>query len=1093
MISLTIDGLKVEVEENSSVLQAAKKLGIQIPTLCYHKALPPYGACRLCLVEISQNGGPSSVQASCTYPASEGLTVKTHTRRVIKARKMMAELLLARCPHSEEVQRIAQEFGIIKPRIEPKNEDCLLCGLCVRMCLHRMGKGAIGFAHRGNKRVVQPAFDIQSDVCQTCGACLFVCPTKRIKFEQITKNKPISITSEFDSGLRERSVIYIPFPQAVPNYAIIDQDHCVNLQADACGVCQEFCVAEAIDFNQKEKKLELNVGAVILAPGYDTFDAKRKSEYGYGRYRNVVTSIEFERMLSASGPFGGHLVRLSDDKEPKRIAFIQCVGSRDPECDNDYCSSVCCTYAIKEAIIAKEHSKNGLEATIFYMDLRTHGKGFDAYYERAKSEYNVRFVRAGVPKVSEVPGSHDLIVRYEDEDGELKDEVFDIVVLSVGFESIAGIEDLAKKLGVKLDAYGFCRTDSLRPLATTKEGIYACGAFSGPKDIPETVVQASSAAGEAMGLLTEVRDTLTEKKEYPPEIDIENQSPRIGVFVCHCGINIGGYVNVPEVVEYARSLSNVIYAEENLYTCSEDTQKKIVEKIKEYNLNRVVVASCTPRTHEALFQETIREAGLNPHLFEMANIRDQCSWIHMHEPEETTQKAKDLVRMAIAKARLIQPLWVKPTPVIQKGLVIGGGIAGMVAALTLAQQGFEVSIIEKEKVLGGNARDIYYDIQGHDIQKYVQTLIKKVESNPLIQINKSAMIKKIDGYIGNFKTTFTRHQSSASSHQIEHGVIIVATGATEYKPTEYLYGSHPRVVTQHEFEKLLSNQQSPITSAKGVSASGGTYRSVVMIQCVGSRDNEHPNCSRVCCTQAIKNSLKLLDINPQANVHILYRDIRTYGTREIYYRKARDKGVTFIRYDENRKPELIVQDDSIKVSLLDPILKEQLIIDADLLVLSTGIHPEPGNEEIAKQLKVPLGSDKFFLEAHVKLRPVDFATEGIFLAGMAHGPKSIDESISQAVAAAARASTILSKPEYMGEAAIASVDEDRCAGCGICVSLCPYEALELVIQNGKRICKVQEALCKGCGSCTAACPTGASQQRGFRQEQLHAMVEAALE
>jgi len=1082
VVKITIDGQEIEVEDGTTILEAAQQLGIKIPTLCYHKALPPYGACRLCLVEISQNSGSSSVQASCTYPAQEGLIVKTDTERVIRTRKCMAELLLARCPDSEEVRRIAKELGVEKPRIRPKNEDCLLCGLCVRMCRDRMGRGAIGFAGRGSKREIQPAFDVQSDVCQTCGACFTVCPTQAIKFEKITKNEPRLIPSEFDVGLRERPSIYVPYPQAVPNYAIIDKDHCVSLLTGECKVCQEFCDAKAINFDQQEEELKLDVGAVIVAPGYDTFDAKIKSEYGYGRYRNVVTSIEFERILSASGPFEGHLVRLSDKKEPKKIAFVQCVGSRDPECGNDYCSSVCCTYAIKEAIIAKEHSKNSLETTIFYMDIRTHGKGFDEYYERAKKKYGVRFVRAGVPKVSEIPEAHNLRVRYEDENLEIKDEEFDLVVLSVGIESKEGISSLAEKLGIKLDEYGFCKTDELSPLKTTKDGIWVCGAFSGPKDIPETVMQASGAAGEAMGLLTEARNTLIKKKEYPPEIDVRDQPPRIGVFICHCGINIGGYVDVPSVVEYAKSLPNVTYVEDNLYTCSQDTQTRIVNMIKEHKLNRVAVASCTPRTHEPLFQDTIREAGLNPHLFEMANIRDQCSWVHMNEPEEATRKAKDLVRMAVAKARLIQPLWVEPTPVIQKGFVIGGGVAGMVSTLTIAQQGFEVFIVEKEKELGGNARNIYYDIYGHDVQEYLRSLIQKLESNPLIHVYKSAKIKAIDGFVGNYKTII-QIENRKSKVEIEHGIIIVATGAKEYRPQEYLYGQNERVLTQHEFEKLLSNHQSPITN----------HQSVVMIQCVGSRDNDYPYCSRVCCTQAVKNSLKLLELNPQANIFILYRDVRTYGMREIYYRKARDKGVTFIRYDEDQKPELIVQDGSIKVSLLDPILKEQLIIDADLLVLSTGIHPEPGNEEIARLLKVPLGSDNFFLEAHVKLRPVDFATDGVFLAGMAHGPKSIDESIFQAEAAAGRASTILSKPEYIGGATIASVMEDLCAGCGICVSVCSYGALEIVTKDGKRISKVNEALCKGCGSCSAACPTGASQQLGFRQEQLYAMVEAALE
>lgn len=1079
MINLTINSQRIEVEEGKTLLEATQQLGIKIPTLCYHKALPSYGACRLCLVEVSQTNGSSSIETSCTYPAQEGLIVRTDTERVIRTRKIMAELLLARCPDSEEVKRIAEDLGVEKLRIKVKNEDCLLCGLCVRMCHERMGRGAIGFAGRGGKRQVQPAFDAQSDVCQVCGACYFVCPTKGIKFEKITKNEPRPILSEFDKGLKERPAVYIPFPQAVPNYAIIDKEYCVSLQTGECKVCQEFCDAEAINFDQQEENLQLNVGALILAPGSHTFDAKGKSEYGYGRYKNVVTSIEFERMLSASGPFGGHLTRLSDGKEPEKIAFIQCVGSRDPKCGNDYCSSVCCTYAIKEAMIAKEHSKNGLRTTIFYMDIRTHGKGFDEYYEKAKESYGVRFVQATVARVGEITKTGNLTVRYESDEGEIRNEEFDLVVLSVGLESREEVDGLVKKLGIEVDDYGFCKVNDFSPLNTTKDGVYVCGAFSGPKDIPETVMQASGCACEAMGLLAGARNTLTEKKEYPPEIDVTGQEPRIGVFICHCGINIGGYVDVPELLKYTKALRNVVYVEDNLFTCSQDTQKKMIDMIKEQNLNRVVVASCTPRTHEALFQQTIREAGLNPHLFEMVNIRDQCSWIHMDQPKEATLKARDLIRMGVAKSRLLEPLWSEPIAVIPKGLVIGGGVTGMVSALALAEQGLEVFIVEREKELGGNARSIYYNLDGDDIQEYLNGLIEEIEGNELIHVYEEAKIKEIAGFIGNYKTTI---ETPGSEEILEHGIVIVATGAKEYRPEEYSYGENDNVITQHELEKILFFRDKRL---KGI-------ENIVMIQCVGSRDKDYPNCSKVCCQQAVKNSLKLLELNSKVNVYVLHRDVRTYGMNEIYYRRARERGVTFIRYDADQKPELIRQDGSLKISLFDPILKEQLIIDTDFLVLSAGMRPEPSNVDLAQMLKVPLNSDGFFLEAHVKLRPVDFATEGIFLAGLAHSPKPIDEAISQAIAAAGRASTILSKGKYTGCTTTASVDEEICAGCGICESVCPYKAVEIVAEDEVRKARITEALCKGCGSCVAACPSGAMQQRGFKSNQLFAMVDAAF-
>jgi heterodisulfide reductase subunit A len=1101
MVKFTIDGQETEVEQGTTILEAAQKLGIEIPTLCHHKGLTPYGACRVCLVEIIENG-KTSLQASCIYKARDGLAIKTNTDRVAKTRKIIVELLLARCPDAKPVQELAEKLGVHKIRIAKKNEDCLLCGLCVRMCEERMGRGAISFAHRGIRRKVEPAFDVQSDVCQTCGACYFVCPTKGIKFEEITKNRPIPIRSEFDEGLRERPSIYIPFPQAVPNYAIIDKEHCVHLQTGECKICQEFCDADAINFDQKEEVIGINVGSIILSPGFDEYDAKKKSEYGYGRYENVVTSIEFERILSASGPFEGHVLRPGDKKEAKRIAFIQCVGSRDPHAGQGYCSSVCCTYAIKEAIIAKEHSENGLETTIFCMDIRTFGKGFEAYYERAKNEYGVRFVRAGVSNIDEASGTKNPIVHYESEAGEIKQEEFDMVILSVGLVPKDGTAQLAKKLRVNLNEYGFCRTSEFMPVDTIRDGIYVCGAFAGPKDIPETVTQASGAAAKAMGLLASARNTLITKKEYPPELDVSNQEPRIGVFICHCGINIGGYVDVPRVVEYTKTLPNVVYAEDNLYTCSQDTQKRIVEMIKEHKLNRVVVASCTPRTHEPLFRETIREAGLNPYLFEMANIRDQCSWIHMNEPKGAFEKAKDLVRMSVAKARLLMPLKQVEIDVVQKALVIGGGIAGMVSSLSLAEQGFEVFLVEREKELGGNLRHIYYTIEGRDVQRFLRRTIEKVKNTGLIKVFTGADIKSISGYIGNYETEITIEISKeipspfpppqvgrdkgrgevgdAYSTKVKHGVVIVATGAQEYQPTEYMYGKDKRVITQRELEEQISNLKSQISNLK----------SVVMIQCIGSRDDSHPYCSRMCCSQAVKNALKFLEVNPEANIYVLYRDVRTYGFKEDFYRNAREAGVIFIRYDNDSKPEIHSNNGRLNVSIFEPILKEKIELCSDLIVLSTGIEPEKDNEVLAKMLKVPLNDEGFFLEAHVKLRPVDFATEGIFVAGMAHSPKCIDEAISQAEAATARATTIIAHEKYYAEAAISHVNEELCGGCGICSGLCPFEAIEIVIEDTERKSKVNEALCKGCGTCVAACPSGAMEQYGFTKHQIMAMINA---
>ncbi len=1085
MIELTINGNKGKFPEGKTLLECIESVGIKLPTLCYHKALTPYGACRLCLVEVSQNGR-SSIQASCTYPAINNLTVNTDTERVKKTRKIMVELLLTRCPDSEAIKQIAEEYGVKETRFEKKNDDCFLCGLCVRMCQERMGISAISFANRGSDRKVSPPFDAVSDVCQTCGACVSICPTERIKLEEVSKNKPVPIQNEFDQGLIERGAAYIPYPQAVPNKATIDERYCAHILKDECEVCKEFCEAEAIDHEQKEKKLELNVGAVILSPGFEIFDAKIKEDLGYGHYPNVVTSLEFERILSASGPFAGHVLRPSDKTEPKRIGFIQCVGSRDV--DRDYCSSVCCMYATKEAIIAKEHVGGDLECDVFFMDMRAFSKGFDEYYQRAK-ELGVQYIRCRPPIVKEIPETKNLIVEYLAEDDKKESREYDLVVLSVGLQPPKSVKEISEKFGIELKEYNFCKTPSFKPVESTREGVYVSGPFTEPKDIPETVMQASGAASKVLSLLKDVKGSLITAKEYPPEIDVEGQEPRIGVFVCHCGTNIAGVVSIPDVVEYAKTLPNVVYVENNLYTCSNDTQEKIKEKIKEHNLNRVVVASCTPRTHEPLFRNTIREGGLNPYLFEMANIRDQCSWVHMTEPEKATKKSKDLLRMALAKARLIEPLQKRTVPITKSALVIGGGLSGMTSAIELANQGFDVHLVEKEKELGGNLRRIHYLLNQDNPQNELKEVIEQVKNNEKIHLYTEAKIENIEGSIGNFKTTIS---TKGKSKEFEHGVVIVATGAQEYKPKEYLYGQDERVITQLELEQRLSTNGEWSAPDKN-----GIPKNVVMIQCVGSRDEERPYCSRICCSESVKNALKIKDLSPDTNVYVLFRDVRTYGFRESYYTKARQQNVVFMRYDEDKKPEVSKNGDGLQVEIFDQTLEMPIEISADLVVLSTGIVADKGNEEIGKFLKVPLNKEGFFLEAHMKLRPVDFATDGVYLCGLAHSAKATEESIIQAQAAASRAATILSQESLELEANISHVIDESCDGCAYCVEPCPYQAISLIeyMREGsvKKTVDVDETACKGCGCCMATCPKKGIFVKGFKLEQIGAQVNAALE
>jgi heterodisulfide reductase subunit A len=909
--------------------------------------------------------------------------------------------------------------------------------------------------------------------CTGCWECVENCPEEAI---EITSCCPIVLPNEFDIGLAFRRAIYTPYPQAVPRAYLRDAEHCLKLTDKMdCKGCTNICQAEAPINEEEVKEESLEVGAIVAVPGFEEFLSELKYDYGYSRYPDVVSSIQFERLLSASGPYRGHVQRLSDGKEPKRIAFLQCVGSRDISCRRGYCSSVCCMYAIKEAVIAKEHIGE-VDVTVFFMDIRAFGKDFDKYYERAKSEYGVRFVRARVSDVYQKNGNTNLTVKYSPETAQLAEEEFDMVVLSVGLQPGKSFRSMASKLGVRLDQYGFIWTNPLNPLETSRAGILVGGAASGPKDIPETVTQASGAASEASELLAEVRNTLTQKKVFPPERDISEEEPRIGVFVCHCGINIGGVVNVPTATEYAKTLPNVVFAEDNLYTCSQDTQDHMKEMIKEHNLNRVVVASCSPRTHEPIFRETVREAGLNPYLFSMANIRDQCSWIHMKEPEEATEKAKDLVAMTVAKVSRLEPLVSIPMEVKSGAMVIGGGITGMSAALSLAEQGFEVNLVEREKELGGNLRHLYFLLDGNDPQEFLAETTRKVTSHPKIIVHTRANIESIEGFLGNFKTTI---KSGAKSVQIEHGAVIVATGAEQSVPTEYLYGSDERVLTLHELEEHLAGNEFKA-------------KSVVMIQCVGSREKGHMYCSRICCATAVKNALKIKELSPQTEVTVLYRDMRTYGLAEQYYQEARERGVLFVRYDVESKP-VVTSRGRLKVKVKEPLLERELELSPDLLVLSARIDASEGNESLSKMLKIPINEDGFFLEAHSKLRPVDFATEGIYLAGMAHSPKTVAESIAQGKAAAARAATIISKDVYEAEATIAVVNEDICDGCGICVGVCEYNALEIVENpDNTKVVKLNEAMCKGCGCCVAACPSGAMEQKGFKNEQILAEIDAAL-
>jgi heterodisulfide reductase subunit A len=909
-------------------------------------------------------------------------------------------------------------------------------------------------------RVLKHPRYINEELCTGCGTCQEKCPSKT--------------QSEFDEGLGQRKAIYVPYPQAIPKTPVIDREICTYFLKGKCRVCEKLCPAKAIVFEQQAQELEIEVGAVLLAVGYEVFDARLKGEYGYGRYANVVTSIEFERILSASGPYGGEIQRPSDHEHPRKIAWIQCVGSRDTCLGNDYCSSICCMYATKEAVIAKEHLAF-IEPTIFYIDIRAFGKGFDSYYERAKNEQGVRYIRSMVAQVQEDPASKNLWITYVDEAGVRQREEFHLVVLSVGLRPSQSSRQLAKRLGIALEPHGFCATTTFAPLATSRQGVYVCGAFQSPQDIPETVAQASGAAAAATTAIASARGELLRRQEYPPERDVGSEEPRIGVFVCHCGINIAGVVDVAAVREYARTLPHVVYAADNLFTCSQDTQERMREVIHKEQLNRVVVTACSPRTHEPLFQQTLRESGLNPYLFEMANIRDQCSWVHMQDKEGATQKAKDLLRMAVANATLLASLERQRIPIRKRALVIGGGLAGMTAALGLAEQGFEVTLVEREAELGGNMRHLHYTLSGADPQALLRELIAKVMAHPSLQVITNAEVVDHEGIQGNFSTG-VMIAPAMTYRKLEHGVAVLATGGAEYKPREYLYGEHPRVLTQQELEERIATGE---LDPQGL-------RRVVMIQCVGSRNEERPSCSRICCAVAIKNALKLKELAPDIDIHILYRDVRTYGLLEQYYTEARFKGVSFTRYRPERRPAVQGGDDQVEITVWDDALRTDIVIEADLLVLSAAIIPGE-NGEIAAMFKVQRTLEGAYLEAHMKLRPVDFAREGLFMCGLAHAPKLMGETISQAQAAVARAVTLLAKDEIEVGGVIARVDPELCAACLICVRACPY-TVPLIGEDGYSV--IDPAKCHGCGTCAAECPQRAIQLQHYRDAQIVAKVTA---
>lgn len=906
--------------------------------------------------------------------------------------------------------------------------------------------------------------------CINCGLCDGVCP--------------VSLPSPFQMGLMARKAIYKMAPRALPDAYVVDKVP----RCDTCRRCEAICPTGAVNLDEQETEHVFHVSAIILSLGYELSDPTEYEELGYGRYPNVIHSMQYERLVSRSGPTEGIVMRPSDGQLPRRLAWIQCVGSRDQ--NHPYCSSICCMYATKEAMLAKQRIE-GVRCEIFMMDERAFNKEFNAYYEQAQEQYGVEYTRCRISGITEDTETHDLILRYPDEEGQVTENRFDMVVLSVGALPPRGARDLADLLGIELNPYGFCATDKFAPLETSRPGIYVCGTFASPKEIAETILDAAGAAGDVMRLLSGEVGTLAYGREYPflgtgemvqslpPERDVAGEEPRIGVFVCRCYPSIAGVVDTDALADFAASLPGVVHVETTDYACLDKGQEQFRRMIEEHGLNRVAVAACSHRTHEPLFQRIVRQTGLNPYLLEMANIREHCAWPHVDDPVGATRAAKELVRLAVARVRLAEAVHKQAIEPVRRALVIGGGVAGMTAALNIADAGYDVTLVEREAGLGGNLQHIYYVAEGDNPQRLLRDLTNRVMGHRRIDVLTRSEVITHEGSVGAFRSTI---RTALGEVETEHGATIIATGGQEWRGDVYLLGRDERVVTSLDLEEMIAHRPEQIAGLK----------EVVFIQCV-RRPGEVEYCSRTCCTNTMKNAIRIKLLNPDCRIVVLYKDIITYGFREKFYTEARQRGAMFVRYDEAHMPRVRVDDqEKLEIVAWEPSLRQEIVLHPDLLSLSMAIEPSEGTEKLAHILDVPLSDEGFFMEAHLKMRPMDMAREGIFLCGMAHYPKFIEECITNAQAAAGRAITVLSRPHMYIGGVISVVDQSKCVGCLTCVRTCPFEIpkvqyVDVGVGGIKGAAYIDPAFCTGCGTCTAECPAKAIQLVSYRDEQIMGM------
>jgi heterodisulfide reductase subunit A len=913
---------------------------------------------------------------------------------------------------------------------------------------------------------------VDPEKCINCGLCAAVCP--------------VDLPSFFEEELVTRKAIYKMAPRALPDSYVVDKVP----RCDTCGRCVAVCPTGAVNLDEEPYERDLNVGAIILSMGYALSDPEEYGELGYGRFPNVIHSMQYERLASRSGPTEGVVLRPSDGKPPKRIAWLQCVGSRDQK--YPYCSSICCMYATKEAMIAKERIP-GVHCQIFIMDERAFNKEFNAYYEEAQHKYQVEYTRCRISAVKEDPLTHDLILRYPDEEGRMREDRFDLVVLSLGSRPPDGARDLARVLGIDLNPYGFCETDKFNPLETSRPGIYVCGTFQSPKEIAETIIDAAGAAGDVMRLLREHLGEHPSSREYPflwkpdgfvPERDVRGEPPRVGVFLCRCTPTLDGVIDVEDVAAWARTQPDVAHVQVVDYGCFDAGQDAIRAAIREHNLNRVVVGACSHRTHEPLFQKVTRQAGLNPYLMEMVNLREHCAWVHVDDPEGATRKAKAMLATALARVRLAEPVYKEAVVPEPRALVIGGGVSGMTAALTIADAGYEVVLVEREPELGGNLRHVYYVAEGEDPQRLLRDLVNRVVGHERIRVLTRTEVVSHTGRVGEYHSVLrtTTRTGETVETEVRHGVTIVATGGREWRGSVYMYGRDPRVVTSMELEQMIVHRPERIADLD----------TVVFIQCVWP-EGEVGYCSRICCTNTMKNAIRIKMLNPDCRVVVLYRDIVTYGFREAVYTEARRRGVIFMRYDDEHMPTIRSVGPQLELVAWDPSLRREVALYPNLVSLSMAVLPSEGTERLARILDVPLSREGFFMEAHLKMRPMDFVGEGIFVCGMAHYPKFIEECIANAQATAGRALTVLTKDKFYIGGVVARVDQSKCVGCLTCVRACPFgipkvRYTDIGVGGIRGAAYIEPALCQGCGTCTAECPAKAIQLVAYKDEQVLAQV-----